>query len=133
MNFDNKRQIQILILSGIVISILDAIYLASTKDFYNRIVKKIQGNKINPRYEAILICYLLMIFGLNYFILQNKTLKDDQKVKNAFFLGLLVYGVFDSTCYAIFDNWSLKAVLMDTFWGAILFSATTLITLKLIK
>ena len=69
-----------------------------------------------------------MVIGINYFILnQNKGYID------AFFLGLLIYSVFDLTTKAIFKNWEYKAVLIDSLWGGTLFALTTILTKKIIE
>jgi len=128
-----NKEIQVGLLSGLILLILDYVYLSSTKPYFNKVVKSIQGKGITVRYEGVIPCYILLIVGLNYFVLSNNHLADDQKVKHAFWLGVIIYGVFDTTCYAIFDNWTLKAVLLDTIWGGIVLSATTLLTLKFIK
>ena len=48
-------------------------------------------------------------------------------------LGLFVYGVFETTTHAIFKDWKWKTVIMDTVWGAILFSSSVLLYRKLVK
>jgi hypothetical protein len=54
--------------------------------------------------------YILLVYGLNYFIIdQQKTVID------AFILGVVINGVFETTSYAIFKKWSLFSVLLDTF------------------
>ena len=109
----------------IIMLILDSIYLTSTSKFYNNIVKSIQGSPIKARYASAFFCYLFLAFGLYYFILRTRRPPFD-----AFLLGLIIYGVFDTTNHTIFKNWSLKAVLMDTLWGGILFYLTTYIVYK---
>jgi uncharacterized membrane protein len=74
-----------------------------------------------------IICYLLIIYGLNYFIIDTK-----KSIKDAFILGIFVYGVYESTSYAILDKWNMKAVTLDTLWGGILFALTTNIVYRII-
>ena len=69
-----------------------------------------------------ILCYLLLIFALNYFILRTK-----RSVLDAFLLGVVIYGVFDTTNLAIFKKWDSKVALMDTLWGGVLFALTTFI------
>ena len=47
---------------------------------------------------------------------------------DAFLLGIVIYGVYESTNYAILKNWNIKAVALDTLWGGILFALTTKVT-----
>ena len=39
-----------------------------------------------------------------------------------FLLGLLTYGIYDFTNYAIFTKWDLKASIVDMIWGGVLFA-----------
>ena len=57
---------------------------------------------------------------------QKKSLPD------AFLLGIVIYGVYETTSYALLDKWTLNAVLLDTLWGGILFTTTYFLTLKVI-
>ena len=124
------KQTQIVLLSGLLFLVIDGIYLYSMRHFFNNLVKRIQGKNINLKVEGVILCYIFLISGLNYFVILNDKLKDDQKIKNAFWLGIIIFGVFETTCFAMFDNWNIKTVMLDTMWGGILFSATTLFTLK---
>ena len=132
LNLINKDLLTIIV-SGIVMLSLDYIYLSSTSTFFNDVVKRIQGTKIKFNITGAIICYSFLLLGLNYFILLNKKLSKKQKLINAFILGLVIYGVFESTNLAIFDNWSIEALIIDTVWGSILFLLTTIITLKLVR
>jgi uncharacterized membrane protein len=71
-------------------------------------------------YLGAAICYILLITGINYFII-----KPRKSVSDAFLLGIIIYGVFETTNYALFKNWSLLTVLIDTLWGGLLFAGTT--------
>lgn len=108
--------------------ILDAIYLNSVSSHYSNMLNKIQGTPLKMRLPGAILCYILLIFGINYFIIQNK-----KSLKEAFLLGFVIYGVYEFTNYAIINNWELWAVITDTIWGGILFSLTTYFTYKLSK
>ena len=63
---------------------------------------------------------LLFIKWLNYFII-----KPRKSVSDAFLLGLVIYGDYETTSYALLKNWSLITVIIDTLWGGALFAITT--------
>ena len=92
------------------------------KDYFNNQVLIIQGTKIQFNLLAALICYIFLIYGLNYFIIRPRTSASD-----AFLLGLVIYGTYETTNWAIFTKWSPLSVIMDTLWGGILFASTTTI------
>ena len=43
----------------------------------------------------------------------------------------LAVGVYETTNYALFSNWSIVSVIIDTLWGGLLFASTTFIVNKL--
>ena len=115
-----------ILLSSILLIIFDIFYLTIMGKFFNKLVKKIQGKKIKFRMMGAIICYIFLIFGINYFILNR-----NKSPFEAALLGWVIYGVYEGTNYAIIDNWTQKAVLMDTVWGGVLFYLTTFLTYKL--
>tara|TARA_Y100000590_G_C14851883_1_gene687971 strand:- start:24 stop:398 length:375 start_codon:yes stop_codon:yes gene_type:complete len=117
------------LVSSIVILVLDYVYLTLTKHYFSRLVQIIQGSPLKMRVLSAGVTYIFLIFALQYFIFNRES---EDKVKDAFFLGLCIYGVFDLTNRTIFKDWSLMAVVMDTLWGGMLFAGTTYITLKLL-
>ena len=111
-----------IITSSIIILLLDYVYLRLTKNYFERQIKQIQGSTLVIRWLPVILCYLFIILGYNYFILFPK-----KNIQEAFFLGIFVYGVYELTNFALFTNWSLLTVVMDTLWGGILFALTTLL------
>lgn len=116
------------LLSGLVFVVLDGIYLTLVKKYFNMQIKKIQGSDIQLNMVASLITYIILIFGLNYFIIKNK-----KSVQEAALLGFIIYGVYEFTNLALIKNWFLFTALIDTTWGTILFALTTFIVYKIKK
>jgi len=117
-----------IVLSSVLFLAIDAIYLTSMSNFFNKLVKNIQGSKLKFNALGAVICYIFLILGLNYFILSR-----NKSPFEASLFGLVIYGVYESTNYAIFDKWNLEALMLDTIWGGILFYLTTFLTYKLNK
>jgi uncharacterized membrane protein len=115
-----------LLVSGAAMLFLDFIYLSTFSKFFNQLVKSIQGTPMKFKMVGAVLCYILLILGLNYFIIDQK-----KSVMDAFLLGIVIYGVYETTNYAILDKWNMKAVALDTMWGGILFALTTKITYSL--
>ena len=109
-----------MLLSAIVMLSLDFVYLSVMKSYFMNQVKNVQGSPLKLNYLGAAICYIFLIAGLNYFII-----KPRKSVSDAFLLGLVIYGVYETTNYALFRNWSIISVLMDTLWGGLLFASTT--------
>ena len=116
-----------LLISAIILVCIDFTYLSFFKNMFGKQVQDIQGSKIKMNFLAIVICYIFLISGLNYFIIRPK-----RSVNDAFLFGLIIYGVYETTNWAIFTNWSVFSVIIDTLWGGILFALTTFIV-RLLK
>lgn len=120
-----------IIISGITILCIDYIYLSSIKDYFFKMMKKIQQKDVKVNYIGVILCYIFLLIGLNYFVLLNKKLNYNEKLINSFILGLVIYGVYETTNYALINNWDIKLILIDTFWGGLLLLLTTIITINL--
>jgi len=106
----------------IVFITLDAIYLTSMKTYFDNQVKSIQGSIIQMNLLAAILCYISLVFGIYYFIIREK-----KSLFDAFLLGLVIYTVYEFTSWALFKNWKISTVIMDSLWGATLFTLTTAI------
>ena len=115
-----------LLVSAIVMVTIDYVYLYLFKGYFSNQVKNVQGSPLNMNYLAAAICYIFLILGLNYFII-----KPRRSVQDAFLLGLVIYGVYETTNWALFKNWSVFTVILDTLWGGTLFAATTYVTTRI--
>ena len=109
-----------LLISGGVMLALDFVYLSAFSNFFNTLVRSIQGSPIKFKIAGAIMCYILLILGLNYFIIDNK-----KSIAEAFMLGIVIYGVYETTNYTILDKWNLQSVALYTLWGGILFALTT--------
>ena len=111
-----------LLISAIIFVVLDSIYLNLIKDYFLKQINLVQGSPIKIDFLAILLCYIFLIFGINYFIIQ-----PNRSIQDAFILGIIIYGVYETTNKALLTKWSWLTVIMDTLWGGILFALTTYI------
>lgn len=119
--------VKTLVLTGVVLLSLDAIYLSAIKDMFEIQIAAVQRVALQFRLFGAIMCYALLIVGLYYFILRTR-----RPISDAFFLGILIYGVYESTSYALLKQWKLKTVIIDTLWGGILCALTTAIVYKFI-
>lgn len=105
---------------AICLSVLDGVYLATVGPAFSSLVRTIQGESIRLNIVATVICYALLVVGLYYFIILPRRTPTD-----AFALGVLVYGVYDTTNLATFRKWKWELAVIDTLWGGVLFATTT--------
>ena len=117
-----------IIISGILMLLVDAIYLKTISPHFNKMFIKIQGSGISINWLGFTLSYISLIAGLYYFILrQNKSPYE------AFILGVFVYSVYDMVNFATFKKWDFKLALIDSIWGGILFSLITYLTYNISK
>jgi len=109
-----------MLISAIVFVTIDFVYLNIIKNYFIKQIKSVQGSEPKINFLGVAICYIFLIIGINYFII-----KPHKSINEAFLLGIVIYGVYETTNYALFNNWSILTVVIDTLWGGILFAFTT--------
>ena len=112
----------LMLVSAIVFITTDFVYLNVIKDYFLNQIKLVQGSEPKVNYLGVALCYIFLIAGINYFII-----KPRKSVNDAFLLGIVIYGVYETTNYALLKNWSIFTVFIDTLWGGLLFAFTTYI------
>ena len=126
MNFLSKmntKDIYLLGTSTFLFLLLDFAFLFLNRDNFERQIIQVQRVSLQMKPIGVVLCYLFLVTGLYYFILrENKTPLE------AFLLGIVIYGVYETTTYAVLKNWKFTTLVADTLWGGILFYLTTYIT-----
>jgi hypothetical protein len=117
-----------LIVSTILLLCIDAMYIYSSKKMFEDQIVKVQRVIMQMRWEGALLCYLVLVFGINYFIIQPR-----KSVYDAFILGVVIYAIYETTNYATLKKWSETMVVMDSLWGGVLFALTTYLTYEITK
>jgi uncharacterized membrane protein len=112
----------LMLASAIIFITIDFVYLNVIKGYFVNQIQSVQGSQPKINYLGAALCYIFLIIGINYFIIKPK-----KSVNDAFLLGLVIYGVYETTNYALFKNWSILTVIMDTLWGGLLFAVTSYI------
>lgn len=96
-------------------------------------VKLDASGSMMVRSSSALAVYVLMSLGLSVFVLPlvsalGSTLSTF--LYGALF-GLVLYGVYDFTNYAIFPDYSLKILVIDILWGSLLCGLITVLAVYL--
>ena len=115
-----------IVLPGVILLVLDAIFLFTMSNVFTSQIQSVQGSTLQFRALGAVICYALLIYGLYYFILRTH-----RPIWEAFLLGFIIYGIYETTNYATLKKWKLMTMIIDTTWGGILLALTTYITYKL--
>lgn len=120
----SKELIKILIV-GVLLVAVDAVYLTSISGYFNKQIRAIQNAPIKLDMVATAVCYAFLVFGIYYFIIREK-----RSVLDAFFLGAVIYMVYEATNKAILKDWKWMTVALDGVWGGILFALVTFLSYK---
>jgi len=110
------------LLAPILLILFDMMYLNVTKSYMYYQIKKVQNEDCKINVISMFICYIFIFYLFNYFVVKHHLSSSD-----SFLLGLLVYGIYETTNKAIFTNWSWITVFIDTLWGGLLFYFTSLV------
>ena len=113
------------IISSLILLILDFLWLGGFMGKrYSIMIPKIQGSKMEPNMLYAFFSYLLMLIGLNVFVLPNLNIKNiniKDCLKYGFLFGIVLYGVYDFTTATVIKNWNIKLALVDVLWGGIVY------------
>jgi uncharacterized membrane protein len=107
---------------AIILLSLDVVYFTFVQQYMRSVIQTIQRSPLQLNWKYALLCYALLALGLHRFILLAQ-----RPALEAFLLGVFVYGVYETTNAALFKQWPLPLVLLDTLWGGILFLVATVL------
>ena len=113
-----------------IMLVLDAIWISCVAHpaYANTIGQLLRSFDQNLLIIFVVIgVYALMVSGLMVFVIPKvHGLNTLSTILYSGFFGLIVYGVFAMTNYAILAPWTIELMLLDTIWGFVLYSVTTL-------
>jgi uncharacterized membrane protein len=118
----------LIIISFILLIIGDFIWFQfSLKSIYEPMFYNIQNKSLKFRYWAGIIVWLLLAIFITIHTLNlYKYITLKQSFWIGFFSGFIIYGVYNFTNLATFENYSLITSILDTLWGAILIGIVSL-------
>ena len=117
--------IDVLLVAGIL-SVLDGTFIYFMKNRFVKQIEKTTGKPIVIRFSAVVACYIILTFGVYYFVIyKNLSLFDSG------LMGFMIYGIFETTNLALFAYWNIVNALIDSIWGGVLFVLTKLIFVQL--
>lgn len=93
------------------------------KDFYARELGDLarrQAGSLAPRWGAALLVYVLIPIGLVLFAAPHDGATWASAIGRAALFGLVLYGVYDLTNFAVLEKWTLRMTLADIAWGTTL-------------
>ena len=90
---------------------------------------RVSNGSLTPVFWAAAIVYVLIPLGAVLFALPR--VSQENPISTAllwgFIYGIVLYGVYDMTNYALVNKWSLKMSIVDIIWGGAINSVVTCI------
>lgn len=114
------KQIKLFVWCFSLLVAFDSLWLGVfAKNFYNSQIGALFRTHLN--WPAAFVVWGLLAAGLVFFVLPRAYLAS---TFHAFlygaFYGLVVYGVYDFTNYAMLAHWPLVVTLVDLAWGVLI-------------
>jgi uncharacterized membrane protein len=110
-------QIDFVIAFKIIISllVLDFIWINFFLKYrFFPMIEKVQKSPISLNIYGAIIAYIILFLFIYMFLPKTDTYLE------AFFLGFLAYGIYDSTNFATLKDWDPVTAILDSLWGGVL-------------
>ena len=125
--------LKLFIIAMLVFFLLDMTWLAYiAKGLYFKSYSnwlRLENGNLLPIWWATIIIYAIFAFATLTFVMPSA----NGSLLHAFYygaaLGLVIYGVYDFTCLAIFKDWPVMMAFVDWLWGIFLCAASATITI----
>jgi uncharacterized membrane protein len=118
----------------VVFLVLDAIWLGViSRRLYQAQIGFLMAKK--PKWAAAGVFYLLFVVGLVVFCVSPGIREGSlgQAAWRAALFGLVTYATYDLTNLATVEGWPLLVTIIDLAWGTTLATATTLLSVWLVR
>ena len=108
--------------------LLDLVWITSNYKMYNNAVVKIQRTNIKSRVVPAILAYVLLLLNIYYILIPYTKQLRSRITRIAIFAlsGLVIYGVYNATTYAIISNYPLHVAVIDSLWGMVSHTALAL-------
>ena len=113
------------IVSLFIFIMVDLIWIAGImKNFYRLQLgplSRMTNGSMSPNIPSSLLVWMLIVLGLILFVLPKipKTGSGVEGFLWGALFGLVVYGVYDLTNFALLKDWSLSMTIVDMLWGTV--------------
>lgn len=120
-----------LIFLTIFVLVIDFIWLNMNTQMYKKLVLSVQKQEMKVNIIGAFLSYFCVILLLVFYAIplvrsKSKTPSIQTCIIYGGGMGFLAYAIFNFTNLGIFRNYDIKTALLDTIWGGVLFSISTI-------
>ena len=118
--------------------VFDFVYVFLSRNYYESHVRKIQNKGYSTKagvYVSAVLAYVFLAVGWWILVAErlNKQTTIYELLRITLPYSLVIFGVFNTTLYVMFDAWDARIAIRDTVWGISSITLTSLLYLYLIK
>ena len=121
-------------LAAMILIIIDMVWiLLFMGNRFGTMVTNIQGKPMSIKPLGVLLSYIFLCIGVVYFGINHVDKNNPiySSIMTGGLFGLLAFGIFDFTNYALFSDYKLSTAIIDTIWGGFLCAFTTYVTFRI--
>lgn len=115
--------------------IIDLTWITTQKPMYASLVRAVQNRQMTVYTPAAIVSYAFLV--LSFLFLVAPHVHVSKPTAHAFLqgavVGLVVYGVFNATNAAMFDNYRFLPAVVDTLWGTFILGSTAAFYVALLR
>lgn len=118
-----------------VLLVIDLCWITMQQPMYAALVRSVQGRQMSVHIASALLSYAFAILAFVGLVAPNvhANTSATRALTQGALVGFVVYGVFNATNAAIFDNYISKTAIFDTLWGTFLFSISAVLLSNLLR
>ena len=123
-----------MLVAGGVMGIIDFVWLSVVANkFYKSQIGTLLLEK--PNMLAAVAFYIIYVIGIVVFVLTPALEKNSWQYAAGYgaLFGLIAYATYDLTNLATLKGWTLKLVVVDLLWGAVLTGSVAVISYWVIR
>jgi uncharacterized membrane protein len=110
------------LLTTVVFATLDFVWLGVLMNGFYKAelagLARLSGANFAPVWWAALGVYGVLVMGIVVFVLPRAERQPWRALGFGALLGVVTYGTYDLTAYAVLAGWSLRMTVVDIVWGA---------------
>ena len=113
--------------AAIVMIVMDLVWIRLVMmPRYADMGRRIQGRDIVVRPLPGALAYALMVLGLKEFVIRSSEQGEGKRevMRRGVLFGIVVHGVYNATCMAVFDEWDASTAVLDVMWAACMYAVS---------